>query len=130
MPKPRKPGDIPPPLELHCLRVLWDLKEGSVKDVRSAIAGSRQLAYTTVMTVLDRLVRKGGVERRKIGRSFVYVPLLSREVLRKLAVKDVVDSFFAGSYEELLAYLKEGTHAEPVFPAYYAEDDRLDPSLL
>ena len=106
------------------------MKEGSVKDVRSAIAGSRELAYTTVMTVLDRLEKKGGVERRKIGRSFIYVPLLSREALRKLAVKDVVDSFFEGSYEELTAYLKEGTHTEPVFPAYNEEDDRLDPALL
>ena len=128
--KPRKPGDIPPPLELHCLRVLWDLKEGSVKDVRTAIAGSRQLAYNTVMTVLDRLVKKGGLERRKIGRSFVYAPLLSREVLRKLAVKDVVDTFFEGSYEGLLAYLKAGSHVQPVFPSYRDDDDRLDASLL
>jgi predicted transcriptional regulator len=130
VPKPRKPGDIPPPLELHCLRVLWDLKEGSVKDVRTAIAGSRQLAYTTVMTVLDRLVKKGGLGRRKIGRSFVYAPLLSREALRKLAVKDVVESFFEGSYEDLMAYLREGAHAQPVFPSYHEDDDRLDPSLL
>lgn len=132
MPKPRKPGDIPPPLELHCLRVLWDLKEGSVKDVRSAIAGSRQLAYTTVMTVLDRLVKKGGLERRKSGRSFIYVPLLSREALRKLAVQEVVDSFFDGSHDQLMTYLKEGTHTEPVFPAYQEPDDNtgLDTSLL
>jgi predicted transcriptional regulator len=118
-------------LELHCLRVLWDLKEGSVKDVRSAIAGSRELAYTTVMTVLDRLVKKGGLERRKSGRSFIYVPVLSREALRKLAVQEVVDSFFEGSYDGLAAYLKEGTHKEPVFPAYgEQEEERLDPSLL
>ena len=130
MPKPRKPGDIPPPLELHCLRVLWDLKEGSVKDVRSAIAGSRQLAYTTVMTVLDRLVKKGGLERKKSGRSFIYVPLLSREALRKLAVKEVVDSFFEGSYEALMDYLKAGAPAEPVFLTSYEEEDRMDSFLL
>ncbi len=137
MPKPRKPGDIPPPLELHCLRVLWDMKEGTVKDVRSAIAGSRQLAYTTVMTVLDRLVKKGGLERRKSGRSFTYVPLLSREALRKLAVQEVVDSFFGGSHDALAAYLKDGSAAEPVFPAAQVavvaepeDDDRLDAVLL
>jgi predicted transcriptional regulator len=82
------------------------------------------------MTVLDRLVKKGGLERRKSGRSFIYVPLLSREALRKLAVKEVVDSFFDGSHEELKAYLEEGMHTEPVFPSYREEDDRLDPALL
>ena len=124
------PREIPPPLELQCLKALWELGEANVKDVRRVLTGNRKLAYTTVMTVLDRLVKKGGVERKKIGRSFIYVPLLSREALRKLAVKDVVDSFFEGSYEDLIDYLKEGTHAEPVFPAFHETDDRLDSFLL
>ena len=94
--------EIPPPLELECLKVLWTLGEGNVKDVRQALTGSRNLAYTTVMTVLDRLARKGGVARRKVGRSFVYVPVLSRGVLRRLAVQDLVDRFFEGSEEALM----------------------------
>ena len=49
--------DIPPPLEVECLKALWALGEGNVKDVRRAMAGNRNLAYTTVMTVLDRLAR-------------------------------------------------------------------------
>ena len=101
-----------------------------MKDVRSAIAGSRQLAYTTVMTVLDRLVKKGGLERKKSGRSFIYVPLLSRDALRKLAVKEVVDSFFEGSYEELMDYLKVGAPAEPLFLTSYEDEDRMDSFLL
>ena len=79
--------EIPPPLELECLKVLWTLGEGNVKDVRQALTGSRPLAYTTVMTVLDRLTRKGGVARRKVGRAFVYVPVLSRGVLRRWPFK-------------------------------------------
>ena len=104
----RRPGparEIPPPLELECLKALWRLGEGNVSLVRQALSASRNLAYTTVMTVLERLVRKGALARRKVGRSFVYTPLLTRETLRRLAVKELVDSYFSGSETELLAYL-------------------------
>ena len=104
--------DIPPPLELECLKALWTLGEGNVKDVRQALTENRNLAYTTVMTVLDRLARKGGVARRKVGRSFVYAPVLSRGVLRRLAVQDLVDRFFEGSREALLEYLTEERPAQ------------------
>ena len=99
------PSDIPPPLELECLKALWDLGEGNVRAVREALAATRPLAYTTVMTVLDRLTRKGAVVRRKVSRSFVYTPVLDRESLRRLAVRQLADSFFGGSLEELRAYL-------------------------
>lgn len=129
----RKPGstrDIPPPLELECLKVLWTLGEGNVKDVREVLTRSRNLAYTTVMTILDRLERKGGVARRKVGRSFVYSPLLSREVLRRLAVKELVDTFFEGREEALIEYLKTGEARQPAFPAALVEEDHLDTALL
>jgi predicted transcriptional regulator len=121
--------EIPPPLELECLKVLWTLGEGNVKDVRQALTGSRRLAYTTVMTVLDRLARKGGVARRKVGRSFVYVPVLSRGVLRRLAVQDLVDRFFEGSRQALIDLLRNGESTEPP-PAATSATENLDPTLL
>lgn len=104
--------EIPPPLELECLKVLWDRGEGSIKDVQGAL-GARNLAYTTVMTVLDRLARKGGVARRKVGRSFRYAPVLSRDGVRSLAVRDLVDCFFGGSQDALVAYLQNSNGAAP-----------------
>ena len=68
-----------PPLELECLKALWSLGEASVKDVQAALVRDRKLAYTTVMTILERLARKGGVMRRKSGRAYLYSPRLSRE---------------------------------------------------
>jgi BlaI family transcriptional regulator, penicillinase repressor len=121
--------EMPPPLELECLKVLWTIGEGNVKDVRQALTESRNLAYTTVMTVLDRLARKGGVARRKVGRSFVYVPVLSRGVLRRLAVQDLVDRFFEGSHDALLEYLKASGASLPA-PAMTAAEEHLDPTLL
>lgn len=129
--------DIPPPLEVECLKALWALGEGNVKDVRRAMAGSRNLAYTTVMTVLDRLARKGGVARRKVGRSFVYSPVLSRENLRRLAIRDLVDRFFDGSEEALIFYLRNGDArvALPIEtgtdePSGNDEEVQLDAALL
>jgi predicted transcriptional regulator len=113
MPRSRPARDIPPPLELECLKALWRIGDGTVKDVRKVLTEQRNLAYTTVMTVLDRLVRRGGVERRKAGRSFVYTPRVGREELRRLAVQELVDSFFDGSKEELLAYLSVEGRASP-----------------
>ena len=121
--------DIPPPLELECLKALWALGEGDVKDVRHALTENRNLAYTTVMTVLDRLARKGGVARRKVGRRFVYVPVLSRDVLRRLAVQDLVNRFFEGSEEALVEYLTGEAAVVRGAPASEA-DTSLDPTLL
>jgi len=122
--------EIPPPLELECLKALWVIGEASVKDVREVVTRDRALAYTTVMTVLDRLVRRGGVERRKIGRSFVYRPLISREVLQKLAVQQLVDSFFDGSEESLLRYLGVNSNGASKATAAAVGDVLLDASLL
>src|SRR5215470_17992584 len=105
MRRPAPPREIPPPLELECLKALWGIGEGTVRDVRQVLVGNRDLAYTTVMTVLDRLEKRGGVERRKQGRSFVYIPKVSRETLRRVAVQDLVDDFFDGSLDGLRDYL-------------------------
>lgn len=129
MRKPGPPRDIPPPLELACLKALWALGEANVRDVREALTENRNLAYTTVMTVLDRLERRGGVSRRKVGRSFLYSPLLSRDALRRLAIKDLVDSFFDGSEDKLMAYLRNPA-VETVEPSEPAARDNLDPALL
>jgi predicted transcriptional regulator len=120
-------NDIPPPLELECLKALWILREANVKSIRQALLPNRTLAYTTVMTIMDRLARKGVVERRKSGRSFLYVPVVSRETLRRLAVRELVDSFFSGSEDELVSYLR-GRESEA--PIAAPSDAELDPALL
>jgi len=124
--------EIPPPLELECLKALWRLGDGSVKDVRGVLTERRNLAYTTVMTVLDRLVKRGSVRREKQGRSFVYTPVVGRNLLRRLAVEDLVDTFFDGSEQELLAFLS-GTlqDDEPIGrPQEESDSSHLDTELL
>jgi BlaI family transcriptional regulator, penicillinase repressor len=98
---------LPPALELTCLRALWQLGEGTVHDVRKAVSKERILAYTTVMTLLDRLEKRGFVTRRKPGRSYLYRPKVSRDTLREHAVKQLLDGFFDGSADALLNFLRQ-----------------------
>jgi BlaI family transcriptional regulator, penicillinase repressor len=127
MRKPGAPPDIPPPLELECLKCLWLLGEGNVHDVRRALGPARKLAYTTVMTVLDRLARRGAITRRKQGRAFVYSPLLARDTLRRLAVSRLIETFFEGSEEDLISYLRT---REPQPEPIPTSDAALDTALL
>jgi predicted transcriptional regulator len=106
---PKTVREVPPPLELLCLNALWSLQEGNVKDVRQLVARKRPLAYTTIMTVLDRLVRKGLLARRKVGRAFVYVPQTARDAMRRTAVRELLDGFFDGSEAEMLRFLSAGS---------------------
>jgi BlaI family transcriptional regulator, penicillinase repressor len=122
------PRDIPPPLELECLRVLWQIGEGTVHDVREVLAERRDLAYTTVMTLLDRLARKGTVSRVKSGRSFLYAPAVERDVLRQAAVRELVDLYFDGDEPALRAWLF-GTTPAALAPAA-APERNLDTALL
>jgi predicted transcriptional regulator len=127
MRKPAPPRDVPPPLELLCLQSLWSIGEGSVAAVREAVAPRKQLAYTTVMTLLDRLARKGTVTRRKSGRAFIYQAAVSCDTMRRAALREFVGTFFDGSEKALTSFL-DGHTAAPNGTAETAH--RLDTALL
>ena len=96
------------PLELDCMNALWPRGEATVRDIQSALSATRPRAYTTIMTILDRLAQKGIVERHKVGRAWVYRPNLSEAEARSRALARVVDGFFDGSAEALRAHLAAG----------------------
>ncbi|MFZ0979117.1 MAG: BlaI/MecI/CopY family transcriptional regulator [Candidatus Acidiferrales bacterium] len=99
------------PLELDCMNTLWPIGEGTVREIRDQLAPRRARAYTTIMTIMDRLARKGVVERRKMGRAYVYRPRLSPEEARAQALGQVIEGFFGGSKDALLAHLINGSGA-------------------
>ena len=101
-----KDRELPPPLEMACLNALWELGEGNVEEVRLYVSRSRPLAYTTVLTLLDRLSRRGAVSRRKEGRGFRYQPSIDRDKLRRLALGQFLDHHFNGSAETLRMFLE------------------------
>ena len=101
------------PLELDCMNTLWPVGEATVREIRDLLAARRARAYTTIMTIMDRLARKGVVERRKAGRAYVYRPRLSAEDARSQALAQVVENFFGGSKDALRAELDTAKTAPP-----------------
>jgi predicted transcriptional regulator len=95
-------------LEREVMRLAWRDGEVSVRDVQKALGGGR--AYTTVMTTLDRLFRKGLVTRRKSGRAFFYSPHVTPDEFERGLAQNVLEGLFsraAGGPEPLLACIVE-----------------------
>jgi predicted transcriptional regulator len=82
------------PLEIRVMEVLWTSGQSSVRDVVEKL--ERKLAYTTVMTTLDRLFKKGLLDRQKSERAFLYLPRLSNQEWERQRAGDLVARFLAG----------------------------------
>jgi len=119
---------LPPPLEMACLGVLWTLREGTVRDVAAALSSRQAFAYTTVMTLLERLVKRGHLTRRKSGRSFVYTPGQNPDELREIAITELARDYFGGSRESLRNWLIAGP--APTSEQVTDAKDQIDTALL
>ena len=100
------------PLELEIMKVLWAAGPGNVQDVQAGLGGE-PLAYTTVQTMLNILVRKGKVKRILKGRAYVYQPAVRRLDAVAQTVSDLIDRMFGGSAEELVMGLLETNQLTP-----------------
>ena len=87
------------------MNTLWPVGQATVREIRDGLAARRPRAYTTIMTIMDRLARKGVVERVKAGRAYVYRARLTADEARTQALCQVLENFFSGSKEALLAHL-------------------------
>ena len=109
----RKGSDKPlTPLELEIMNVLWETGPANVQTVQARLQG-RELAYTTVQTMLNVLHRKGKVRRRLKDRAYFYQPVLSRQKAVTQAMGDLLDRFFGGSADRLVMSLVETRRLTP-----------------
>ena len=99
------------PLELEIMKVLWETGAANVQTVQQRL--KRELAYTTVQTMLNILHRKGKVKRALKDRAYFYKPAVSRSQVVKHAVNDLVENLFGGSVESLVMSLVETKHLTP-----------------
>lgn len=90
------------------MKALWAAGQATVQEIRDGLMPDRPLAYTTVMTVMDRLARKGVVVREKRGRAHLYSPAVTEDVIRERALNHLIDNFFRGTQEDLRHYLEGG----------------------
>ena len=98
-----KASGVLTPLELEIMQVLWDAGPSTVADVQARLGSD--LAYTTVQTMLNVLLRKKKVRRVQIGRAFTYEAAVSRDGATGAALKDLVSRMFGGSSEAMLMAL-------------------------
>jgi len=92
------------PLELDIMKAVWERPPITVRDVQEAIRPARKLAYTTVMTIMDRLFHKGCLTRTLQSRTHYYKPAIDYTEVRDEAVDTLIKSFF-GSKEKLKEFL-------------------------
>jgi predicted transcriptional regulator len=93
--------------ELRLMEVLWKKGKATVSEVLEGLQGEIPLAYSTVLTTLRILERKGYLQHVKDGRAFVYRPLVEREQARESAVTHLLRRFFEGSPELLMLSLMD-----------------------
>jgi predicted transcriptional regulator len=106
------------PGEYELMEILWPLGEASVKDIWTRVKPERSLAYTTVMTVLEKMYRKEILSRRKKGKAYLYSTALSREEARKRVIEYICNDYFGGSISELSAFITQNVPPTPPEPAH------------
>ena len=92
-------------VEFELMSILWRLGEGSVSDVIEQLPKDRELAYTSVSTILRILEQKAVLGIRKEGRGHIYIPYLKKTEYEAKTVKDVVERVFEGTPAALVKQL-------------------------
>lgn len=108
---PRHKTEQLTPLELEIMKVLWETGPANVQTVQQRL--ERELAYTTVQTMLNVLHRKGKAKRTLKDKAYFYRPAVSRSQVIGNAVGDLIDRMFGGSAESLVMSLVETRHLTP-----------------
>lgn len=91
--------------EMEVLHHVWALDEATVSEVRERILEDREVAYTTVMTVMKKLAEKGYLTYRKEGRSYVYEPAQQPGEVQHSLLQRLMDKVFHGSPSSLVQTL-------------------------
>jgi len=100
-------------LQLAIMRILWDRAEATVLDVQNRLRPERDLAQTTIATLLSRLEKRGVVEHRLDGRQFVYRPLITEQDVRGSMVSELTELLFNGSSAALMSHLLRSREMNP-----------------
>lgn len=96
-------------LQLAVLRSLWDRGEASVAQVHSDLSEERELATTTVATLLKRLEARGLLDHRVEGRQFIYCALVDADEVGRTMTTDLVDDVYSGDVAGLFAHLLDAS---------------------
>ncbi|HMW00659.1 MAG TPA: BlaI/MecI/CopY family transcriptional regulator [Acidobacteriota bacterium] len=104
---PRKSSPTLTEAELQLMEIIWNRGQSTVADVVAALPSNSQLAYSTVLTTLRILERKGYVSHVQEGRAFIYKPVVDQKQARQSALKFLLSKFFNNSPELLVLNVME-----------------------
>jgi len=106
MARPRTPEQLTP-VELEIMKVLWEGGPASVQEVQQRLRSVRPMAYTSVQTMLNILVRKRKAKRVMVDRAYRYRAAITREKALGSSLRDIIRRMFGGSAEALVMNLLE-----------------------
>jgi predicted transcriptional regulator len=101
----RTPHPTLTPHELAIMKVVWRLEKATVRDVYEALRTKRDIAYTTVMTMMKILEEKKYLTKQRVERAYVYRPTQPRNQVVGAIVRDFLDRVFDGAAAPLLLHL-------------------------
>jgi BlaI family transcriptional regulator, penicillinase repressor len=93
------------PQELAIMKVVWRLEKATVRDVYEALRQKREIAYTTVLTMMRILEEKGYLSKVRVERAYEYRPSQPRHQVLGAMVRDFLDRVFDGATAPLLVHL-------------------------
>ena len=105
----RTPTPTLTPLELAIMKVVWDLDAATVRDVYERLRTRREVAYTTVLTMMKILEQKGYVKKTRADRAFVYRAARPRQQVLGGMVREFIDRVFDGASRPMLLHLVKET---------------------
>lgn len=109
----RRPSPTLTPHELEIMKVVWSRGHTTVRDVYETLLEERKIAYTTVMTMMNVLEKKGHLRKKAQGRSFLYRPTRPQRQVVGSMVREFVQRVFGGSAAPLLAHLVDEERLTP-----------------
>ncbi len=108
MEKQQKVGKVLGELESEVMEIIWNAQKSvSVRDVTGVLSKKRQIAYTTVMTIMNRLVDKGLLSRKQDGRAYLYKSAVSKDKFLTRASRQIIKNFVASFGDTAVAHFVE-----------------------
>jgi BlaI family penicillinase repressor len=96
--------------EWQIMNALWKHHPATAREVKENLPGTIHWAYTTIKTLLTRLVAKNAVSERKRGNTSLYEPLVTRSRARRSAISSLLNQAFDGTVEPLVHFIVEDRH--------------------
>jgi predicted transcriptional regulator len=101
----KKPHPTLTPQELAIMKIVWQLEKATVRDVYEALRERREVAYTTVMTMMKILEEKKYLKKTLLDRAYEYRPAKPAQLVVGAMVRDFLDRVFDGAAAPLLVHL-------------------------